>query len=316
MRTEGIDRHEHVTFLRPEAGAPDAHGISSVFPPELLDQIRGRVRLLALLILAAFAFDLVIYGGHWIAILAGYTVQPSFFETGGFQVVNLVAVAASAGLWWVARNRHVSASRLHSLGLAYEIVICFVIAMLTFWQYFVVNGTLPNLTWVPVVVVLFPLVMPGPPGRMLGAAIAAGLMSPLALFVLALMGKVVADPDAYIQTTVHSAFAVVFAYTGARIIYGLGREVTAARELGSYQLVERLGQGGMGEVWRARHRMLVRSAAIKLIRLSITGDQRPVCPRMRDDGSSAKRRSLPVFARRTPWSCSISASPPTAPSTT
>jgi serine/threonine protein kinase len=38
-----------------------------------------------------------------------------------------------------------------------------------------------------------------------------------------------------------------------------------AQELGSYRLVERLGQGGMGEVWRAEHRLLVRHAAIKLI---------------------------------------------------
>jgi serine/threonine protein kinase len=39
-----------------------------------------------------------------------------------------------------------------------------------------------------------------------------------------------------------------------------------ARELGSYRLVAKLGAGGMGEVWRAEHRMLARSAAIKLIR--------------------------------------------------
>jgi serine/threonine protein kinase len=39
-----------------------------------------------------------------------------------------------------------------------------------------------------------------------------------------------------------------------------------ARELGSYRLVAPLGAGGMGEVWRAEHRLLARSAAIKLIR--------------------------------------------------
>ncbi|MDQ3367518.1 MAG: serine/threonine protein kinase [Myxococcota bacterium] len=39
-----------------------------------------------------------------------------------------------------------------------------------------------------------------------------------------------------------------------------------ARELGSYKLVGRIGTGGMGEVWRAEHRLLARSAAIKLIR--------------------------------------------------
>ena len=39
-----------------------------------------------------------------------------------------------------------------------------------------------------------------------------------------------------------------------------------ARELGSYRLVAKLGAGGMGEVWRSEHRLLARSAAIKLIR--------------------------------------------------
>src|SRR5262249_25471813 len=41
--------------------------------------------------------------------------------------------------------------------------------------------------------------------------------------------------------------------------------------LGSYRLVERLGQGGMGEVWRARHRLLARPAAIKLMRPEVLG---------------------------------------------
>jgi serine/threonine protein kinase len=39
-----------------------------------------------------------------------------------------------------------------------------------------------------------------------------------------------------------------------------------ARELGAYRLIAKLGAGGMGEVWRAEHRLLARSAAIKLIR--------------------------------------------------
>jgi serine/threonine-protein kinase len=35
---------------------------------------------------------------------------------------------------------------------------------------------------------------------------------------------------------------------------------------GSYRLIERLGEGGMGEVWRASHQLLAREAAIKFIR--------------------------------------------------
>ncbi len=45
-----------------------------------------------------------------------------------------------------------------------------------------------------------------------------------------------------------------------------------ARELGSYRLVAKLGAGGMGEVWRAEHRLLARSAAIKLIRPEVMHD--------------------------------------------
>lgn len=39
-----------------------------------------------------------------------------------------------------------------------------------------------------------------------------------------------------------------------------------ASELGAYRLLTKLGEGGMGEVWRAEHRQLARPAAIKLMR--------------------------------------------------
>ena len=41
--------------------------------------------------------------------------------------------------------------------------------------------------------------------------------------------------------------------------------------LGQYRLLEKLGEGGMGEVWRARHQMLARPCAIKLIRPELLG---------------------------------------------
>jgi serine/threonine-protein kinase len=55
------------------------------------------------------------------------------------------------------------------------------------------------------------------------------------------------------------------AYAGQRVVYALGKEATRAQELGSYRLIERLGKGGMGEVWKASHRLLARPAAIKLL---------------------------------------------------
>ena len=59
--------------------------------------------------------------------------------------------------------------------------------------------------------------------------------------------------------------AAIASFMAARI-FRLAHHVSRARQLGSYQLVELLGSGGMGEVWRARHRLLARPAAIKVIR--------------------------------------------------
>lgn len=79
------------------------------------------------------------------------------------------------------------------------------------------------------------------------------------------------------------AIAVALALVLAWNLVRMRRQVAASREearsaearardLGSYRLVARLGQGGMGEVWRAEHRLLARTAAIKLIRPEALAD--------------------------------------------
>ena len=255
--------HEQVTLLGPEPTPGETPRLSAL-PRDMLEQVRSRVRVLTIILGIGFALDPLLYAVGW--LIGTFSRVPVHFANVGFAVSDFVVVLASLGVWWIAGEGRVSPSRLHTIGLVYEVAICFALALTAYWSWTLDLGVVPPLIWVPTVIILFPLIMPGPPRRMLGAAIAAGLMSPLALGLLDLWGKVAPTADDYIRSVVNSAFGVGFAYLGARVVYRLGREVATARELGSYRLEQRLGQGGMGEVWRARHRMLARPAAIKLIR--------------------------------------------------
>jgi serine/threonine-protein kinase len=70
----------------------------------------------------------------------------------------------------------------------------------------------------------------------------------------------------YLVVAACMAGATAIAVYGSHRIEVLRTEVVAARRLGQYQLGQRLGVGGMGEVYLAEHLLLRRPCAIKLIR--------------------------------------------------
>ncbi len=63
----------------------------------------------------------------------------------------------------------------------------------------------------------------------------------------------------------------VIAIAGSHLVYQMRSNAAQMREMGMYQLQEKIGSGGMGEVWKAEHRLLARPAAIKMIRSDVLG---------------------------------------------
>jgi serine/threonine protein kinase len=74
----------------------------------------------------------------------------------------------------------------------------------------------------------------------------------------------VGELQSVIERAVTSARGTVLEIDAALLDEGL--------PLGSYRLMEKLGEGGMGEVWRARHQLLARPCAIKLIKPELLGE--------------------------------------------
>jgi len=138
--------------------------------------------------------------------------------------------------------------------------------------------------WSAVWVMFVPLLLPLSTARtVVGSLVGA------ALFPIVLGGSLLvhgAPPDLkwlawrfVLDGTIPCILCSGMAIAGSRVVYGLTRELSDARQLGSYRLIDRIGKGGMGEVWRAKHRLLARPAAIKLIRAESLGLSDPAATR-------------------------------------
>ena len=223
----------------------------------------GRARLMALALIGLWVFELFL--GYVV-----FKISPDFFT-------DRAHVGLPNSFWTVPPSifvlvllgiRKIPWQVRLGFAIAYVFTIAIIIAAgevsATWWA----DGSrIDGLPWVSVWILLVPIVIAIPWRRQFGRALFLSAIPPLVLYSGTKWFDVPEAPFiAYLDFTVPSLITAALGVILAHMMYRLRKEAQEAQRLGSYVLEEQIGSGGMGEVWRASHRMLVRPAAIKLIR--------------------------------------------------
>jgi hypothetical protein len=186
-----------------------------------------------------------------------------------FELAGLLMAAGSA---WFVRAGGPAPRRRLALVIASVPLHGLLIGLLQSWTAHPVTER--PLSGIVVLVLFFGLLAPTRPRTLVIVGLLSACMDPVGVWIAGQRGLPVPDPLTTVLLFYPNFVCALLAVAPSTILYRLGREIRAARALGSYQLVERLGEGGMGEVWSARHRLLARPAAIKLVRPDRLGDAR------------------------------------------
>jgi serine/threonine-protein kinase len=213
-------------------------------------------------------------GGVWALYLALSLTVWSTVADQRIQIVAGAVIAASLLVAYYLRTGHCTREETIALGFAYEALQ---VLALAFAEYASLDpGWISyQVSWSCVLILFFPLLLPSSPRTALVGSLIAASMSPLGYVLSLSVGSPSVLGTPILLSRVLPPFVcAVLVYVPARALYRLARDVKRAQRLGSYELVTRLGKGGMGEVWRARHRMLARPAAVKLIRPGVADTTR------------------------------------------
>lgn len=186
-------------------------------------------------------------------------------------LIEIVGIVVSLALFAYVKLANHSAQTKTEVGLYYMIANAVGVSLLNTWARTPSTDTSGLLSWNIIVILVSSMIVPTTPYKMLAASIVAASMDPLGVWVAHLRGVPVPSVlNTFVLYMPNYACAVV-AVLPSHVLQRMGRRLRQAQDMGSYHLVELLGRGGMGEVWRAEHQLLARSVAVKLVRPELLG---------------------------------------------
>jgi len=266
--------HEAKRKLAARLTGTVSRGGATPLPPEMLRECSARVAVAGWVTVVLWAFALFMNEGLFRLLHAAAPPWRWVWEAMGLRLA-IVGLLSSIALAITARRWCGHPATVLRLAQVHEVVTCALIANMMWWGEITLHGG--RVSWVAVVILVYASIAPSTPRRTLVVSLVAASMEGVAVFIAWLRGVLPPDANAFSIAwhLVPQYLCAVLAIIPVTIIRKLGLQVTRARELGSYTLGERIGRGGMGEVFHATHRMLARPAAVKLIRQEALGESSP-----------------------------------------
>jgi eukaryotic-like serine/threonine-protein kinase len=184
-------------------------------------------------------------------------------------IVHVFAIALAFAIWRLMRGKALKVPVIHVLDAALVITLCTCWALLGL-------GIAPTdpVEFSVILAITYTLsaravIVPSTFRRTLALG-AVSIVPTLVFFYTRKMRFVAHATASQVQfflmfATLWCLVAVVSSSLQSRLLYGLRERIREATKLGQYTLQEKIGEGGMGAVYRATHAMLRRPAAIKLL---------------------------------------------------
>jgi eukaryotic-like serine/threonine-protein kinase len=216
----------------------------------------------------------VITASNWILFVAGLTspyAVPRFWPLG---IVGALIAAIAAACWLICRRGVRSRRTLEWVDATGALLIVYSFVLSAAGRPRGGEASIFQLLALTLLLLSRSVMVPSSGRRTLFIALAATVPATVVGAYLRTRDATLGGESLGVGLTLigrTAAITTVVAYLGSKVIYGLRAQLREAARVGQYLLHEKIGEGGMGVVYRATHAMLRRDTAIKLILPSKVG---------------------------------------------
>jgi eukaryotic-like serine/threonine-protein kinase len=215
----------------------------------------------------AAAISTAFFISNWlIGALGGAGPIPAGPGLSSWQVVHLLGTGSLGAVWLAARGAPLKLEILRLLEGSGTVLTCGIFCLLVLYMPPVFRPDMVALLALMVLLLYRSAMIPSEALRT--GLVALLSVAPVPFFTYALFARVEEPAVAKLFTlyaALWSGAAILVATATSAVIYGLQQSVSRTKRLGQYTLVEKIGEGNIGAVYRAEHALLRRPTAIKVL---------------------------------------------------